>query len=153
MFAYVRSKSKTNDKVGPLNDNNGNVATENDEMCEILNKFLCSVFTDEDANKFSEPKRIFLDNDANKLCNFVITKDKVCNKLGQLKENEVPGPDWLTPKLLKEIKLEISALLCLIFNRSLQDGSVPEDWKIANVMPIFKKGSKLAAGNYRPVSN
>ena len=38
-FAYVRSKSKTKDKVGPLTDNNGNVATDNDEMCEILNTF------------------------------------------------------------------------------------------------------------------
>ena len=45
-FAYVRSKSKTTDKVGPLNDNNGNVATDNDEMCEILNTSFCFVFTD-----------------------------------------------------------------------------------------------------------
>ena len=48
--------------------------------------------------------------------------------------------------------MEISEPLCLIFNRSLQDSSVPVDWKIANVTSIFKKGSKLTAGNYRPVS-
>ena len=35
----LRSKSKTN-KVGALNDNKGNVATDNDEMCEILNTFV-----------------------------------------------------------------------------------------------------------------
>ena len=51
-----------------------------------------------------EPNRLFLDDDSNKLCNFVITKDKVYNKLGQLKENKAPGPDRLSPKLLKEIK-------------------------------------------------
>ena len=82
------------------------------------------MFTNEDVNKLSEPKRIFLDYDANKLCNFVITKDKVYNKLGQLKENKAPGPDRLSPKLLKEIKMEISEPLCSIFNRSLQDSSV-----------------------------
>ena len=38
-FAYVRSKSKTKDKVGPLNNNNGRVATDNGAMCEILNTF------------------------------------------------------------------------------------------------------------------
>ena len=76
----------------------------------------------------------------------------MCNKFDQLKENKSPGPDRLSPKLLKEIKMEISKPLCSIFNKSLQDSSVPEDWKIANVTPIFKKGSKLAAGNYRPVS-
>ena len=42
--------------------------------------------------------------------------------------------------------MEISEPFCLIFNRYLQDSSVPEDWKIANVTPIFKKGSKLSAG-------
>ena len=44
VFAYVRSKSKTTDKVGPLNDNKGNVDTDNDEMCEILNTFLFCVY-------------------------------------------------------------------------------------------------------------
>ena len=49
--------------MGPLNDNNGNVTTENDEMCEILNKFVCSLVTDEDTNKLPGPKHIFLDDD------------------------------------------------------------------------------------------
>ena len=76
-------------------------------MCEILYTFLCSVFTDEDVNKLQEPKRIFLDDDSNKLCNFVITKDKDYNKLCQLKENKAPGTDRLSSKLLKEIKWKL----------------------------------------------
>ncbi|CAJ0968442.1 unnamed protein product [Ranitomeya imitator] len=35
---------------------------------------------------------------------------------------------------------------------SIATGSVPQDWRIANVVPIFKKGSKSEPGNYRPVS-
>ena len=58
----------------------------------------------------------FLDDDSNNLWNFVITKDKVYNKLGQLKENKAPGPDTLSPKLLNEIKMKISEPLCSIFN-------------------------------------
>ena len=103
------------------------------------------VFTDEDVNKFPESTHIFLDDDSNKLCNLVITKDKVYNKLCQLKENKASGPYRLSPKLWREIKMEIGEPLCSIFNKSVQDSSVPEDWKIANVMPIFKKGSKLSA--------
>ncbi|CAJ0928052.1 unnamed protein product [Ranitomeya imitator] len=33
---------------------------------------------------------------------------------------------------------------------SIATGSVPQDWRIANVVPIFKKGSKSDPGNYRP---
>ena len=69
-FAYVRFKFKTKDKVGPLNENKSNVATENDEMCKILDIFVCSVFTDKDANILPEPKRISLGDDSNKFCNF-----------------------------------------------------------------------------------
>ena len=40
----------------------------------------------------------------------------------------------------------------MIFQASLDSGQVPLDWRKAKVVPIFKKGSKGDAGNYRPVS-
>ena len=36
--------------------------------------------------------------------------------------------------------------------KSFDTGILPEDWKLANVSPLFKKGAKLDPGNYRPVS-
>jgi Reverse transcriptase (RNA-dependent DNA polymerase) len=42
--------------------------------------------------------------------------------------------------------------LTVIFQKSLQSGVVPQDWKLANVIPIYKKGSRGQSGNYRPVS-
>jgi hypothetical protein len=41
----------------------------------------------------------------------------------------------------------------LTTGRKLMDtGDIPDDWKTANVTPIFKKGTKGCPGNYRPVS-
>jgi hypothetical protein len=40
----------------------------------------------------------------------------------------------------------------MIFRKSMKEGTVPEDWREANVTPIFKKGKKSCPGNYRPVS-
>ncbi|GAB0206992.1 mitochondrial enolase superfamily member 1 [Grus japonensis] len=42
--------------------------------------------------------------------------------------------------------------LSIIFERSWRTGEVPEDWRKANVTPVFKKSKKEDWGNYRPVS-
>ena len=39
-----------------------------------------------------------------------------------------------------------------IFHSFLESGQVAEDWRVANVTPIFQKGSREELGNYRPVS-
>ena len=42
--------------------------------------------------------------------------------------------------------------LSAIYQRSWLSGEVPEDWRLADVTPIYKKGHKEDQGNYRPVS-
>ena len=54
--------------------------------------------------------------------------------------------------MLNELVNELKGVLTIIYNRSLSESKIPNDWKMANVTPIFKKGKKCDAGNYRPVS-
>ena len=54
--------------------------------------------------------------------------------------------------MLKECSAEIAQVLACIFNQSLAQGRIPEDWLQANVAPIYKKGEKYDPSNYRPVS-
>ena len=74
------------------------------------------------------------------------------NDLQNLKPFKAAGPDRLKPLLLKELREEIAPIIQIIFERSLQTGKLPADWCRAQVTPIFKKGSKLSAANYRPIS-
>ena len=62
------------------------------------------------------------------------------------------GPDRLPPKILKELSQVLAEPLCNLFNFSLQEGKLPSDWKKGEITAIFKKGSKMEPGNYRPVS-
>ena len=69
-----------------------------------------------------------------------------------LKPNKSAGPDKLKPLLLQELGEEIAPILQVIFERSILTGKLPVDWCRAQVAPIFKKGDKSLAANYRPIS-
>jgi len=59
---------------------------------------------------------------------------------------------WSYYLLLIETQELIAYPLLLLFNQSLRESSVPQDWKQANVTPIFKHGNRNKVENYRPVS-
>ena len=51
-----------------------------------------------------------------------------------------------------QVAEQVSEMLTDIFNSSLEPGQVPEDWRVANVTPLLKKGSREELGNFRRVS-
>ncbi len=69
-----------------------------------------------------------------------------------LKIQKAPGPDNITPKILKACADSIAPLLQQIYQKSLSTGELPDDWLNANVSPIFKKGNRSDQANYQPVS-
>ena len=76
----------------------------------------------------------------------------VLKLLNNLNIHKASRPDGLSARVLKKCSSEISLMLALIYNESLAQGTVPDDWRQANVAPVFKKGEKYNAANYRPVS-
>ena len=62
------------------------------------------------------------------------------------------GYDNLPARLLRDAALYISSSLTYIFNLSIERGKFPDALKVAKVTPIYKKGRKDLAGNYRPIS-
>jgi len=122
-FAYVKKKTGCRSSVGPL--------------------------TRENSSEIPEPAAMAPETI---LTTVRFTTKGVQKKIRELKQESAPGPDGITPLLLKELAADAAPALAMIFNKSLDEGIVPEDWKEANVTPIFKKGSKSLPGNYRPVS-
>jgi hypothetical protein len=64
------------------------------------------------------------------------------------------GHDIISNRMLLAVKNEIAKPLSMLmlFNRSIQEMVFPDQWKIAHVIALFKKGDKSLASNYRPVS-
>ena len=69
-----------------------------------------------------------------------------------LSSNKACGPSSISTSLLKTLKGVLSIPLQLLFNCSFSTGLVPDQFKVARVVPIHKKGSSFLVSNYRPIS-
>jgi len=87
-----------------------------------------------------------------KLVNFEVDTDIIKSKLSTLKVDKAVGVDDLSPCILKAVSEKIALPVAMVFRKSLDTGCVPRDWRSANVTPLFKKGSRHEASNYRAVS-
>ena len=111
-----------------------------------------SVFTREDTSSLPVPETKFNGTEGERLGQLVITPEVLANKINNMKDNKSPGVDGIAPTILKETVEQISKPLAHVFNMSLREGIVPLEWKEANIISLFKKGSRNKSVNYRPVS-
>ena len=70
----------------------------------------------------------------------------------ELDASKAPGPDRMPTRFLKMFYAELTPLLTYVVQASINQLSVPLDWKQVNIVPIFKKGDRTLCTNYRPVS-
>ncbi|KAF2352420.1 hypothetical protein FHG87_016823 [Trinorchestia longiramus] len=146
---YLVCRRLKRDTIGPLPDSESSTQTNNKSKAKILNTYFTSVFTHEDLTEIPQPHAL---NTQVILSDGVFTVEEVEEQLSFLNPYKSTGPDGLGARILKETAEVISEPLTNIFNRSLKTGIVPDDWKRANVTPIFKKGNKQIPNNYRPIS-
>ena len=84
--------------------------------------------------------------------NIVVHEHGVYKLLNNLNPHKASGPDGLQTRIFIEIASEFAPVLTDLFQASINQRKIPDDWKTGNVVTIFKKGSKYKAQNYRPVS-
>jgi len=146
-WSYVKSKRRDISGVSPLIKDNKEV-TDSKGKAEILNDQYDSVFTNEDLASIP----ILQDKNIPPLPDMDISVRGITKLLEKLNPQKANGPDHVPTRVLKEAATEIAPYLHLIFNKSLLTSDLPIDWLTANISPIYKKGSRSVAANYRPVS-
>ena len=80
------------------------------------------------------------------------SEKEVKNIIHNLNPNKSSGPNSFPTKIFKYISNIISKPICDLVNMSISNGVFPDSLKIAEVIPIYKKDSKLLCDNYRPIS-
>jgi len=134
-----------------------NNQTVNDpkEMADIFNNFFANIGQDlakkipkVDANfrdylTGSIPQSIFLNP---------TTACEITTIIAGLKNSDSKGYDELSVCLLKKCSYELVLPLTSIFNQSILEGTVPDQLKIAKVVPVYKSENRSLVSNYRPIS-
>ena len=119
------------------------------EKADVANLFN-SYFSDQ----FSSPSlyniNINFENDPFSSIKF--EEKAVFDLLRKLNTNKAAGPDGRQAKLLKYCASGLASPLSKLYTKFFKSGSIPKLWKLANVVPIHKKGDKSSVENYRPIS-
>ena len=155
LYSLLKARRSEGQNISPLK-NEGKLESDPEKQAEILNKHFSTVFNAKNnitEEEFEQrcPKPPNQPNYPQ--CNDIhITENGVRKLLLSLDPHKAPGPDGLTPKLLKTVAEEITPSVTLLYKASYLSGQLPSDWKLAYVSPIFKKGERYKASNYRPIS-
>ena len=135
----------------------GSATTDRKEISNIVNKFFANV-GEETAKKIPHtPKEpltylegIMNDKLAEKF--LYVDQEQVEKTIKTLKPKHNEMDNSISMKIIRECREVLSHTLTLLINESIEKDVFPEVLKVAEVVPLHKKGSRKEATNYRPIS-
>ena len=133
-----------------INDQNlKEFAYDDEEKCDLLNKYFSFISKLDEANATLPDIELKTNN---KRSDINISVQEIADTIQILHPNKASGPDIISHKMLKLCRNNIALPLQIIFNKSLQQSRYPTNWKLAHVIPVFKKGDSSLPSNYRTIS-
>ncbi|RMB97888.1 hypothetical protein DUI87_25366 [Hirundo rustica rustica] len=103
-----------------------------------------------ESNKVTSKPRLLQVKQPQLLQTFLI--GLVRELLSRLGIHKSVGPEGIHPRVMREMADELVKLLSIVYQQPWLAGEVPDDWKLASVTPIHKKGGREDPGTYRPAS-
>ncbi|MCP4492513.1 MAG: hypothetical protein GY820_35180, partial [Gammaproteobacteria bacterium] len=144
-WTFVKTKSGSQ-RIPEFVCHNGVIRSCPEDQANLFNGFFYEQFSDASLYDigidFSNDARFDIDFDHR----------RIRKLLASINSNKAHGPDGIHGKLLKNCAVGLAYPLSILFKVCYNMGSLPEEWKLGHIVPIFKKGSKHEASNYRPIS-
>ena len=145
--SYIRRKKVGQPQVGPIRLPTGALTSDSATMAEALAGAFAGVYA-RDSSLVPAEHRVFNGS----MSDLIFSVGDVCRLLNGLDGGSSVGPDGLHPLLLKSCSHNLAYPLHKIFVASLRSGYLPQMWKVSEIFPIFKKGTRYDPLNYRPIS-
>ena len=147
---------KKHTKIGPIKDEHNNIITDDFGKTESFNNFFTSVGSKlasdiipvEGFKSLEHFHRI-----TPTISTISVDTEKIRESIKRAaKPGKGYGVDNITSTELNLAGNFVSDGLRHVIEKSIDKSKYPNMWKISKVKTIFKKGSQLDRGNYRPIS-
>ena len=130
-----------------------NILTAAVDKVKVFNHYFRSVFAKENISNLPRLRSLlWATRSTPSIADIEFDVDEVHKVLCGIDPSKVCGPDEILGRLLREGAPWLAEPITKLFSMSLQSGSLPRDWRRANVAPVFKRGNKHSSSNYLPVS-
>ena len=146
-YKYLNNKLKVKKQITSLRVED-KVYENVQEMCEVMNRRLGSVFSKDETCNEAEIEELECDG----ISRIEVTEDDLLFEMRRLEVRKAMGPDEVSAWVLKECADQLVKPVKNIIQESLYRGQVPVEWKRANIVPIHKGGSTDDPLSYRPLS-
>ena len=131
-----------------IKSNDTHERVDNNVAVELFAKFFHSTFSIDDGKLHTTPFFCFRMND-----NIIFDYNTISQLIDKLPNKCSNGPDGISNFLLKKLSNSICIPLAIILQNFFDNKSIPSQWKLADIVLIFKgKGSKYDVNNYRTIS-
>ena len=150
-YSYAKSFSKVKHSISTLLNGEKKLVTDSKDLADILQTQFCSVFSDPNCPDKSMPE-FALPPITTEDRELVLSTELIEEAISEIKLDSAPGPDGIPAILLKRCVGSLSKPIHLLWSESMSLGQVPSYYKTGYVTPLYKKGSRCDAANYRPVT-
>ncbi len=106
-YSFIRQKRLITSTIGPIIDVKGDYTNDEEHTSNILNTFFGLVFKVEDLNEIPTAPAV-QSNDNDVLSSIIITESDLSQCFDKLKVSKSPGPDTISPRILKKSEIRIN---------------------------------------------
>ena len=148
-YKHLKRKLNRREDIKTIREN-GQIYENDKDISEVMNNNFQKVFTKE--SEFCEREMRDGVVPVAAMEEVKVNKRELQELMKALDGTKSMGPDEVSGQILKECHEELIEPIFEIINYSIQTGTVPQEWKRADIIPIFKSGNRQESLNYRPIS-
>ena len=142
-YKYIKRRKGSRENIPSIKDSNGRV-TDATEKANVFNTYYSTVFSSQDNIPHIQS--------GNSGVPFITDIKIITRRIKAIGKNKSVGPDRVSGEILKVGGEAMISYITRLLDRTVNNGSLPGDWKKATVIPVYKGDDRSLVTNYRPVS-